>query len=102
MVHRVATEITKDLMDKGKLIEAGFATMRHLAIPEDASMEEVEAMRFAYMAGAEHLFRSVMVALDPGDEPTDADMRRLELIGQELDEWRGRLSAWVKGAKGTA
>ena len=102
MVHRVASEITKELMDEGKLIEAGFATMRHLAIRDDASMEEVEAMRLAYMAGAEHLFRSMMVALDPGDEPTEADMRRLELIGNELDEWRGRLSAWVRSAKGTA
>lgn len=91
MLHRVASDVTKELMDKGKLIEAGFAAMRHLAIPKDARPEQVEDMRFAFMCGAEHLFSSMMSGLDPGEEPTDADMRRLDLIGREIDEWRAKL-----------
>jgi len=36
------------------------------------------------MAGAQHLFSSIMTILDPGDEPTEADMKRMELIAKEM------------------
>ena len=37
-----------------------------------------------------------------GDEPTDADLRRMDLIQRELDEWRGKLSERIDPAKGNA
>jgi hypothetical protein len=52
-------------------------------------------MRTAFMAGAEHLFSSVMNVLDPGQEPTADDLRRMDLIHTELEEWRDKLKARV-------
>jgi len=37
-----------------------------------------------------------------GVEPTDADLRRMDLIQRELDEWRGKLSERIDPAKGNA
>ena len=77
--------LTKDLTDKGLLIEAGFAALRHMAIAKDASAEQVDEMRGAFFAGAQHLFASIMSILDPGDEePTENDLRRMSLITDEL------------------
>jgi hypothetical protein len=80
--------LTKDLTDKGLLIEAGFAALRHMAIAKDASAEQVDEMRGAFFAGAQHLFASIMSILDPGDEePTENDLRRMSLISDELDRF---------------
>jgi hypothetical protein len=96
-IEEVAHQITKEFTDRGKLIEAGWAAFAHLVIPKDAPPIQFQEMRLAYMAGAEHLFSSIMNILDPGDEPTEADMHRLDLIGKEIDEWRERLAERVQG-----
>ena len=49
-------KLTKDLTDKGQLIEAGFVALRHMAIAKDATDEQVDEMRSAFFAGAQHLF----------------------------------------------
>jgi len=79
--------LTKELTDKGKLIEAGFVGLRLAAIPEDAPKVQLEEMRNAFFAGAQHLFTSIMTIMDPGEEPTDADMNRFSLISDELDSF---------------
>ena len=81
-------KLTKDLTDKGLLIEAGFVALRHMAIVKDATDEQVDEMRSAFFAGAQHLFASIMSILDPGDEePTENDLRRMSLISDELDRF---------------
>ncbi len=80
-------QLTKDLTDKGKLIEAGFASMLVMGILKDAEPQQVADMRTAFFAGAQHVFGTLMNILDPGDEPTDADMRRIDLIDKELREF---------------
>ena len=82
-------KLTKDLTDKGLLIEAGFVALRHMAIAKDATDEQVDEMRSAFFAGAQHLFASIMAFLDPGpdDEPTEDDLRRMSLISDELDRF---------------
>lgn len=102
LIEQAAHDLTKHLGDQGKLIEAGFAAFRHLAMAKDAPDIQVNEMRLAFMAGAEHLFSSIMSILDPGEEPTDADMRRIDLISTELDNWRGRLSERVQPSQGRA
>ena len=42
------------------------------------------------MSGAEHLFSSIMAILDDGDEATENDLRRMELIDDEIRAWRKR------------
>ena len=37
-------------------------------------------MRMAFFAGAQHVFDGIMTACEPGDEPADKDLPRLDLI----------------------
>jgi hypothetical protein len=76
--------LAKALADDGKLIEAGWIALRVAAIPTDAPDVQIKEMRLAFMAGAQHLFTSIINTLDPEEEPTEADMRRMELINREL------------------
>lgn len=75
----------RELVDKGKLIEAGFVGLRLAAIPEDAGKTQLEEMRNAFFAGAQHLFSSIMDIMDDDHEPTAADLKRMDLIQSELD-----------------
>jgi hypothetical protein len=102
LIEQAATEITKELTDKGKLIEAGFAAFAHFVIPKDAPAVQVSEMRLAFMAGADHLFSSIMSIMDPGEEPSDADLRRMDLIHKELGEWRGTIAEHIQPSQGRA
>lgn len=73
----------KALADEGKLIEAGFAIMRQ-EMMADCSPAQVDELRVAYMCGAQHLFASLMAAMDTGSDLTPADFRRISLIDAEL------------------
>jgi hypothetical protein len=84
-------EICRHLVDQGKLIEAGFAALAYLTIPEDAPEFQVEDMRKAFFAGAQHLLASLMGILEPGAEATEADVSRVTIIQIELNEWVARM-----------
>ena len=43
-----------------------------------------------------------MSILDPGEEPTEADLGRMDLIQKELDDWRGSISERVQPSQGRA
>lgn len=75
----------KQLIQEGKLIEAGFIGLRLAAIPATASKDQLEDMRVAFFAGAHHLFNSIMHVLDDDREPTEADMARMSRIHEELE-----------------
>ncbi len=85
-------QLSRDLADKGKLIEAGFVALRLKAMSRVAPPIQVAEMRMAFMAGAQHLFASIMTILEPGDEPSDTDMRRMSLISDELDAFAVELT----------
>lgn len=76
--------LSRELTDKGKLIEAGWIGLRLAAVPLDAPAIQLDEMRNAFFAGAQHLFSSIMTILDPGAEPTDKDLERMDLINSEL------------------
>ncbi|SCM79824.1 hypothetical protein KL86PLE_90658 [uncultured Pleomorphomonas sp.] len=76
--------LTKDLVDQGKLVEAGWNGLRLAAIPLNTPAAQLEEMRAAFFAGAHHLFASLMCVFDEDEEPTDADLRKLDLIEREL------------------
>jgi hypothetical protein len=79
--------MTKELIDQGKLVEAGWFGLRMIAIPERASKDQLDDMRAAFFAGAHHVFASIVSIMDPGDEPTDADLRRMDQINTELEQF---------------
>jgi hypothetical protein len=80
-------EATKHLIADGKLIEAGFQSLLMVAYPGRALMppDQYHMLRAAFFAGAQHLMGSMMSALDPEAEPTEADLDRMGKIMAELD-----------------
>ncbi len=85
--ERLMTDLGRKLADDGKLIESGWIGLRKMWLPEDATAEQVAELRKAFMAGADHLFASIMNILDDDREPTADDLRRMDLIHNELDEF---------------
>lgn len=80
-------KLSRELADQGKLIEAGWVGYRLAVMSLDAPAIQIEECKIAFMAGAQHLFSSVVSILDPGDEPTDADLRRMDMIHAELQKF---------------
>lgn len=79
--------LTAKLIEDGRLIEAGWNGLRLAAIPLNTPAERLEELRAAFFGGAHHLFASLMCVLDEGDEPTEADLRKVDLIERELAEF---------------
>lgn len=79
--------LTKELVDKGRLIEAGWTSLRLACDLVDAPADQLREMRMAFFAGAQHLMGSIMTFLDAGEESTDQDMKRMDLIHNELQEF---------------
>ena len=99
-ISDAADALAKRMIDQGKLIEGGYEIFAHFVIAKDASQAQREEMRLAFMAGAEHLFSTIMGVLDPGDEPSADDMRRMDLIQQEIDAWRAKLQLRINPTQG--
>lgn len=76
--------LSRELTDQGKLIEAGWLGLRVACELENAPKIQLEEMRNAFFAGAQHLFSSIMTILEPDAEPTDKDLERMDLIDKEL------------------
>jgi hypothetical protein len=95
-------QLSRKLADDGKLIEAGWVSLRIMAVSLNAPPVQLEEMRNAFMAGAQHLFSSMMTILDPGIEETPDDMRRMGLISDELEAFGRELELRVTRAKGSA
>lgn len=78
-----ATKIAKYWIDRGMIVEGGFRSLVAMAYA-DAPPEQVAIMRDVFFAGAQHLFGSIMQVLDPGNEPSEADLARMDNIDKEL------------------
>lgn len=89
--------LSVELTDKGKLIEAGWIGLRLALNLEDAPKEQLEEMKKAFFAGAQHLFSSIMTILDEDKEPTEADMRRMSQISDELETFGKQLKEELWG-----
>jgi hypothetical protein len=77
--------IERQLVDQGKLVEAGWVGLRLTAYPDEPAGAKVDRLREAFFAGAQHLFSSLMGIMDEDAEPTAADLKRMDLISAELD-----------------
>jgi hypothetical protein len=88
--------LTKQLADEGRLIEAGWVAFRLMVMSPNAPAIQIDECRMAYMAGSQHLWASVMAMLDPGEEPTDADLSKMDLINKELEAFTREMEQRVK------
>lgn len=94
--------LTKELVDKGQLMEAGWLSLRLAAIPAEASALQLTAMRKAFFAGAQHYHASIMTFLDSEREPTEDDLRRMTSIAEELEKFAQLLELEIASTKGSA
>ena len=85
--REMVNEITKKLVDGGFIVEAGWMSFKLLTLSPHAPAEQVEALRLAFFAGAQHLWGSIFSVLDSGSEPTERDLRRMDIINRELQEF---------------
>lgn len=92
-------KLTEQLTDRGKIIEGGWLGFRLAVIPEEASAVQVDEMRKSFFAGATHLFMSIMGILEPGSEPTEKDLARMDSIHREILAFQDHLRDQITGAK---
>lgn len=92
-IKEVVDKLCRELTDKGKLIEAGWVSLKLTTIPADAPQVQLDEMRNAFFAGAQHLFGSIMGILEPDAEPTEKDLKRMDLIHKELSEFISQFTA---------
>lgn len=81
----VVDQVVKRLTREGRLVEGGWHSYRALVMSPLAGPTQVEECRLAFFAGAQHLFGSILGMLDAGEEPTEADLIRMDQIKHELD-----------------
>ena len=77
-------KLVRKLTDEGLLIEAGWTMFRKAVIRPDAPAQQLQDMRLAFFAGAQHLFGSLNGIMDADAEPTEADLSRMSSIDREL------------------
>lgn len=94
--------ICNDMISKGRLVESGWMGLRLVAVPHNASPEQLDDMRMAFFAGAAHLFSAIMLSLDDGTEPTDADISKMHLVQEELARFSIELQMRVMPTQGSA
>lgn len=100
--RNIIDEITKKLVDEGKIIEAGWVSLKMMTIPKNAPQIQIDEMRNAFFAGAQHLFGSMMSMLEEGSEETEADLNRMRKIADELDNFIEKYKLRHSTAKGSA
>ena len=104
MLGEVATELARQFTDRGLLIEAGWVVYERYAVPATAGEVQREETKLAFMAGAQHLFSSMISIMDPTKdaEPTEADLNRMTQIHEELEAWAAKVSERMTPAQGKA
>jgi hypothetical protein len=101
-IEALATELSKRLADQGRLIEAGWVMFRALTVHPDAPQIQLDEMRYAFMAGAEHLFSSIIGMLDPDEDPSQNDLERMYKIDNELEVYRKEMELRYNKPQGSA
>lgn len=82
-----------------KVIEADWHSYERQVIPASAPDVQRSESRKAFYAGAICLFHSIISMLDPGEEPTEADLRKMDAIDQELKEYALEVRAQAGGVR---
>lgn len=79
----------------GKHIERAWLDYRAAVIPADARANQVIESRRAFYAGAWQLYTSILAALTPGSEPTEADLHFMRQLDAELRAFNDNVRAGV-------
>lgn len=91
--------LIKRLTDEGRIIEAGWIGLRYSVLPMDCSEVQLREMKKAFFSGAAHLLASIGSFMDDGTEPTENDLRRMEMVEVELMGFQDSLKREAKGMR---
>jgi hypothetical protein len=94
--------LTRELIDQGKLMEAGWVAYRLQVLHPSAGKVQLDETRLAFFAGAQHLWGSINGMLDDGINETPTDMRRMGQINDELNKFSDQLKLRVTRSEGSA
>ena len=84
-------KLLREQADRTDLIETLWLMYAaHVKIPT-GGVQWIESRR-CFFAGATTIFEAFMRIMEPGEEPTEADLRRVDRIANELDRYREELS----------
>ena len=77
-----------------------WATYVQNCIPPDTAAEDIATRRVAFFAGASVLLYGILKMLDTGEEPTDADLRRMDILYAEVEQFTETFDETVWRAMG--
>lgn len=80
-----------------KFIEQGWQAYRRLVLPAVPPVQD-EMLRQAFFAGAAILHTTILRALSPGPDETDADLQVMTDLQAEVDAFGLELDAKVLGS----
>lgn len=62
------------------------------AVPKDAPPHQRTAMQWCFYAGMQSLLDVIMASLDPGEEPTEGDLNRMQGLSDELQRFIAKIA----------
>lgn len=68
-------------------IEIAWKTYDAQVLPKDAPAIQRKECKRAFFAGAQGLLGTILGFLEPGTDATEADLRRMDLVEEELDQF---------------
>lgn len=80
----------KNLVDQGRIVEAGWATFYLMVLLPSVSRVQADEMRVAFMAGAQYLWACLRY---PGEPISDSDS-----ISRELDCFYNEMMAKIRSS----
>lgn len=80
-------QLTRMLADKGKLVAVGWLSLSAKVIDRSTPTRTAQKLHDAYFAGAQHVFASMMMMLEAGEEATEKDLDRMAALNKELQDW---------------
>jgi len=86
-IRQTTERVTGHYADRGQIVGIGWASFIANSYSEWETMpaSQLDQLRMAFFAGAQHLWGSIMNMLHPDSEPTEQDLQRMNLINHELN-----------------
>lgn len=81
-------------------IEQMWLDYERRVLPANSGAVQRKETRKAFYAGAMCLFERLVTMLDPEAEPTEADVRKMNEINNEILAWLEEMAAGVRGSGG--
>lgn len=88
-IRRAAEKVTKELADRGQVVEGGWRA--YLIVNNLKWGPHLEHDRKLYFLGAEHVFSSIVNFLEPGMQETPNDLKRMQKLYEEIEAFKKTL-----------